>query len=63
MLGDKQLMAARVESPHTGGGKVIEGSSTVFVGRNKRPFARETDATSDGFEVRGDVQDNVFIGD
>lgn len=63
MLGDKQLMAARVESPHTGGGKVIEGSSTVFVGPNKLPFSRETDATSDGFEVRGDVQHNVFVGD
>ncbi|HTJ83949.1 MAG TPA: glucosaminidase domain-containing protein [Polyangiaceae bacterium] len=63
MLGSKQLMAAHVESPHTGGGKLAEGSSTVFVGRKLRPFSRQGDLTNDGLEVKHDVQDDVLIGD
>jgi hypothetical protein len=37
---------------HTGGGHVKQGSSSVFVGRSMLPFARVTDPTSDGFEVK-----------
>lgn len=62
MLGTDQHMAAHVESPHTGGGKIIEGSSTVFVGKQQLPFAREDDTTNDQYQVKQDVQDNVLIG-
>ena len=44
---------------HDGGGYVIEGSSTVYVG--KYPLARVGDATSDGLAVvTGD--ETVFVG-
>lgn len=44
---------------HDGGGYVLEGSSTVYVG--KYPFARITDPTSDGLAVvTGD--ETVFVG-
>ncbi len=44
---------------HEGGGHVMEGSATVYVG--KYPFARLDDATSDGLAVvTGD--ETVFVG-
>ena len=61
MLGTDQHMAAHVESPHTGGGKIIQGSPTVFVGPKQLPFARESDPTNDNLFVKEDVQDNVFL--
>lgn len=62
MLGTDQHMAAHVESPHTGGGKIIVGSASVFVGKKQLPFARYGDTTNDGYQVIQDVQDNVLIG-
>jgi hypothetical protein len=62
MLGTKQQMAAHVESPHTGGGQIAQGSSSVFVGPNQLPFARFGDPTNDDLFVKTDVQDDVFIG-
>jgi len=62
MLGTDQHMAAHVDSKHTGGGKIIQGSDTVFVGKKQRKFARFGDATNDEYQVVTDVQDNVFIG-
>jgi len=62
MLGPDQLMAAHVESPHTGGGKIAEGSSSVFVGPQRLPFARHGDPTNDKLFVKTDVQPDVFIG-
>ena len=61
MVGPGQNMAAHVESPHTGGGKIIEGSPTVFVGKKQLPFAREGDATNDQLHVKHDVQPNVLL--
>jgi flagellum-specific peptidoglycan hydrolase FlgJ len=62
MLGSAYLLAAHVESPHTGGGKIISGSPTVFVGKKKLPFARQGDVTNDSLQVKSDVQDDVLIG-
>ena len=62
MLGSGFLLAAHVESPHTGGGKIISGSPTVFVGKKKLPFARQGDETNDSLQVKSDVQDDVLIG-
>jgi hypothetical protein len=62
MLGTDQHMAAHVESPHTGGGKIVEGSPTVFVGNKQLAFARYGDTTNDKYQVVQDVQDNVLIG-
>lgn len=62
VLGTDQHMAAHVESPHTGGGKIAEGSATVFVGRKQLAFARYGDTTNDQYQVVADVQDNVLIG-
>lgn len=61
MVGPGQNMAAHVESPHTGGGKIVEGSPTVFVGKKQLPFAREGDATDDQLNVKHDVQPNVLL--
>jgi hypothetical protein len=52
LLGTKQRMAAHVESPHTGGGKVAKGSVTVFVGPNQLAFARKGDPTTDNLNVK-----------
>lgn len=62
VLGTDQHMAAHVESPHTGGGKIVVGSATVFVGKKQLPFARHGDTTNDDYQVVSDVQDNVLIG-
>lgn len=62
MLGPDQHMAAHIESPHTGRGKVVEGSSSVFVGRKQLAFARYGDTTNDNYQVVADVQDSVLIG-
>ena len=62
MLGTKQQAAAHVESPHTGGGQVAEGSNTVLVGQKQLPFAREGDATTDQLHVKDNVQPDVLIG-
>lgn len=47
------------ECTHEGGGYVIEGSSSVYVG--KYPFARIADATNDGLGVVSGAE-TVFIG-
>jgi flagellum-specific peptidoglycan hydrolase FlgJ len=62
MLGSGRLLAAHVDSPHTGGGKIVGGSQTVFVGKKLRPFARQGDPTNDSLEVKSDVQEDVLIG-
>jgi hypothetical protein len=62
MLGFANKMAAHVDSQHTGGGQVAEGSSTVFVGPQRKPMARQGDATTDELFVRADVQENIFVG-
>ena len=62
MLGTDQHMAAHVESPHTGGGKVAEGSPSIFVGKQQLAFARYGDATTDSYKVNADVQENVLLG-
>ncbi len=62
MLGKSYLIAAHVDSPHTGGGQIVTGSPTVFVGKKRRPFAREGDTTNDSLEVKTDLQDDVLIG-
>jgi hypothetical protein len=62
LLGTDHHMAAHVESPHTGGGKIVEGSSTVFVGPRMLAFAREGDTTNDSYQVTSDVQENVLVG-
>jgi hypothetical protein len=62
LLGTDRHMAAHVDTPHTGGGKIVEGSPTIFVGPNQRRFARYGDTTDDGYQVVADVQDNVFLG-
>jgi len=61
LLGKDRHMAAHVETPHTGGGKIIEASPTIFVGPKQRRFARFGDTTDDGYQVVADVQDNVFL--
>jgi hypothetical protein len=62
MLGTKQQMAGHVESPHTGGGQVAQGSATVAVGPKQLPFARQGDVTTDQLFVKGNVQPDVFVG-
>lgn len=62
LLGTDQHMAAHVESPHTGGGKIIEGSASVFVGTKRLAFARLGDTTNDQYQVIQDVQDDVLVG-
>ncbi|MFS8070529.1 MAG: hypothetical protein ACMG6S_29545, partial [Byssovorax sp.] len=52
LLGTTQRMAAHVESPHTGGGKVAKGSATVFVGPKQLAFARKGDPTTDNLNVK-----------
>jgi hypothetical protein len=57
---DQRLVGyANAACLHTGGGYVIEGSSTVYVGQF--PIGRVADGTSDGYAVTtGD--DTVFVG-
>ncbi len=62
LLGTDRHMAAHVDTPHTGGGKLVEGSPTIFVGPKQRRFARYGDTTNDGYQVVADVQDDVFLG-
>lgn len=62
LIGGQQWMVARVQSPHEGGGKVVQGSDTVFVGKEQLPFTRKGDVTNDGFHVKGDTQPDVLIG-
>ncbi len=52
LLGTAQRMAAHVQSPHTGGGKVAKGSDTVFVGPKQLAFARKGDPTTDNLDVK-----------
>jgi hypothetical protein len=52
LLGTKQRMAAHVQSPHTGGGKVAKGSDSVFVGTKQLAFARLGDPTTDKLNVK-----------
>jgi hypothetical protein len=61
VLGSKQWMAAHVESPHTGGGQIAKGSSTVFVGKRQLAFARKDDVATDRLFVK-EGQPNVLIG-
>ena len=62
-LGKKALPAAFADAScvHTGGGHVVSGSETVFVGKEKRPFARVTDPTSDGYQIKTG-EDTVVVG-
>lgn len=60
-VGQNQRLVGYADAAclHTGGGYVLEGSSTVYVGQF--PLARVADSTSDGYAVKtGD--DTVFIG-
>jgi hypothetical protein len=50
--GTKLRMAAHVQSPHTGGGKVAKGSDSVFVGTKHLAFARLGDPTTDKLNVK-----------
>ncbi len=61
-LGTDQHIAARIESPHTGGGKVVVASNTVFLGKQQLGFARYGDTTNDNYQVVSDVQDDVLVG-
>lgn len=60
VLGTKQWMAAHLESPHTGGGKIAKGASTVFVGPKQLQFARKGDPATDNLYVK-EGQPNVLI--
>jgi hypothetical protein len=60
VLGTKQWMAAHLESPHTGGGKIAEGSPTIFVGKRQLAFARKGDVATDRLFVK-EGQPNVLI--
>ncbi len=60
MLGTKQWMAAHVESPHTGGGKIVKGASTVFVGQKQLQFARKGDPANDQLYIK-EGQPNILI--
>jgi hypothetical protein len=51
VLGQKQLVAAQMTSPHSKGGVVTDGSPSVFLGKQQLPFARVEDPTSDGGQV------------
>src|SRR5262249_18456091 len=62
VLGPQQRMAAHVESPHTGGGKVIEGSETVFVGPKQLAMSREGDSSDDGYVLKTDVHSDILVG-
>ncbi|HMY21010.1 MAG TPA: hypothetical protein PKA58_32020 [Polyangium sp.] len=46
-----QVAYAGPDCTHTGGGCVVEGSKTVFVGEKKYPMARVQDATNDGHKI------------
>src|SRR5262249_52291594 len=59
LLGTAMRMAAHVESPHTGGGKVIEGSQTVFVGPQQLQMSREGDASDDGYHLKTELQEDI----
>ena len=63
LVGGKRLPAAYTDSScvHTGGGHIVKGSETVFVGPQPLPFARVTDPTSDGYVVQTG-EDTVEIG-
>jgi hypothetical protein len=62
LLGKAMRVAAHVESPHTGGGKVIEGSQTVFVGPKRLQMAREDDASNDGYHLKTELHDDILVG-
>jgi hypothetical protein len=62
VLGTDQRVAARVTSPHTGGGQVVDASKTVFVGESQFAMAREGDTTDDGYEVKTDVHSDILVG-
>lgn len=61
LLGEAQLTAAHVKTPHTGGGVVKQGSPGVFIGEQQLAFARIGDPTSDGYNVKtGDT--GILVG-
>ncbi|MFO0549951.1 MAG: glucosaminidase domain-containing protein [Polyangiaceae bacterium] len=62
LLGKAMRVAAHVGSPHSGGGKVIEGSQTVFVGPKRLPMSREDDVSNDGYQLKTDVHDDILVG-
>jgi hypothetical protein len=62
VLGTEQRQAAHIQSKHTGGGKMVEGSATVFVGPSQLAFSRYGDTTNDQYQVITDVQDDVLVG-
>ena len=62
LLGKAMRVAAHVESPHSGGGKVIEGSQTVFVGPQRLQMAREDDTSNDGYHLKTELHDDILVG-
>jgi hypothetical protein len=60
MLGSKQWMAAHLESPHTGGGRIAKACSTVCVGTKQLAFARKGDPATDQRFVK-EGQPDVLI--
>lgn len=61
MLASSQNMAAHVDTPHTGGGQVNKASRTVFIGPQKKGFARIGDPTNDGYNVVEGVS-HILVG-
>lgn len=61
MLGSGQRMTAHVESLHEGGGKIAQGSPTVFVGEQRLALARLTDKTTDQLNVKTAIE-TIWVG-
>jgi hypothetical protein len=61
VLQGSQNMAAHVDTPHTGGGRVAQASKTVFVGPGIKGFARIGDPTTDNYGVVEGVP-SVLVG-
>jgi hypothetical protein len=59
-VGPKLRHLAHLDSNLIGGGKVKQGSGTVYVGVNRKPVSRVTDATTHGPIVIG--EDSVGVG-
>ena len=61
MLGSGYRMTAHVESLHEGGGKVVKGSPSVYVGEKRLAMARLTDPTNDKLNVKTAIED-IWVG-
>jgi len=51
VVGPEQRHLSHLEATLVGGGRVSQGSGTVYVGRNRYPVARVTDMTTDGSPI------------